>query len=146
PTARFCGNCRHTLAPSLRQPPDERRADPLPAYATQLRSIPETERKQVTTLFADVVNSTALIERLDPEQASARMRPALDSMMTGVRRFGGVVSKSLGDGIMALFGAPTGQEDHAIRACLAALAIREAFTALASRGLQVRIGLNSGEV
>src|SRR5437899_112463 len=117
------------------------------------RSALEGERKQVTVLFADLKGSTDLIRDLDPEQARAILDPALHAMMDAVHRYEGTVNQVLGDGIMALFGAPLAHEDHAARACYAALAMQEALRRYAeevrrTHGLtvQMRVGLNSGEV
>src|SRR2546421_2823558 len=117
------------------------------------RSALEGERKQVTVLFADLKGSTELIRDLDPEQARAIQDPALHAMMEAVHRYEGTVNQVLGDGIMALFGAPLAHEDHAARACYAALAMQEALRRYAeevrrTHGLtvQMRVGLNSGEV
>jgi class 3 adenylate cyclase/tetratricopeptide (TPR) repeat protein len=109
------------------------------------RSALEGERKQVTVLFADVVGSTRLIEGLDPEQAAARLSPALEAMMAAVHRYEGTVNKLQGDGIMALFGAPLAHEDHALRACYAALAMQEDMPRVLAGDL-IRVGLHSGEV
>ncbi len=84
------------------------------------RSALEGERKQVTVLFADLKGSTELIEGLDPEEAHQLLDPALHVMMDAVHRYEGTVNQVLGDGIMALFGAPVAHEDHAVRACYAA--------------------------
>ena len=94
-------------------------------------------------LFADLVSSTELVAQLDPEQAMVRLRPAMDSMCEAVERFEGTVVRTLGDGIMALFGAPRAQENHALLACQAALAIRDIFQ---NGPLAIRVGLHSGEV
>jgi len=102
----------------------------------------EGERKHVTMLFADIKGSTALIENLDPEEAAGHLSPALSAMMDAVHRYEGTVNRVQGDGIMALFGAPLAHEDHAVRACLAAIAIRDAFQG----GLDVRVGLHCGDV
>jgi class 3 adenylate cyclase len=88
------------------------------------RSAIEGERKQVTVLFADLKGSTELIRDLDPEAAQRLLDPALQRMMDAVHRFEGTVNQVLGDGIMALFGAPLAHEDHALRACYAALAMQ----------------------
>jgi class 3 adenylate cyclase len=111
------------------------------------------ERKQVTVLFADLKDSTELIRGLDPEAAQQLLDPALHRMMDAVHRFEGTVNQVLGDGIMALFGAPIAHEDHALRACYAALAMQVAMQPYTeavrrSRGLELRmrVGLNSGEV
>jgi class 3 adenylate cyclase/tetratricopeptide (TPR) repeat protein len=117
------------------------------------RSALEGERKQVTVLFADTKGSTELIAELDPEDARKLLDPALHAMMEAVHRYEGTVNQVLGDGIMALFGAPIAHEDHALRACYAALAMQTALRRYAdevrrTRGLtvQFRIGLNAGEV
>src|SRR5262245_23086188 len=110
------------------------------------RSTLEGERKQITVLFADVVGSTQLIEGLDPEIAETRLSPALRAMMAAVHRYEGTVNKVQGDGIMALFGAPLAHEDHALRACLAALAMQEAIRRDLGGDLGIRVGLHSGEV
>src|SRR5439155_7459068 len=113
----------------------------------------EGERKQVTVLFADLKDSTELIRGLDPEAAQQLLDPALHHMMDAVHRFEGTVNQVLGDGIMALFGAPIAHEDRALRACYAALAMQAAMRASTedvrrTRGLELRmrVGLNSGEV
>jgi class 3 adenylate cyclase/tetratricopeptide (TPR) repeat protein len=117
------------------------------------RAALEGERKQVTVLFADLKGSTELIEGLDPEEARTLLDPALHVMMDAVHRYEGTVNQVLGDGIMALFGAPVAHEDHAVRACYAALAMQTAMRRYAeevrrSHGLEMpaRVGLNSGEV
>src|SRR5262245_35476235 len=117
------------------------------------RSALAGERKQVTVFFADIKDSTRLIEGLDPEAAQQLLDPALRLMMEAVHRFEGTVNQVLGDGLMALFGAPIAHEDHALRACYAALALQTAIRPYAdevrrAQGmvLQLRVGLNSGEV
>jgi class 3 adenylate cyclase/tetratricopeptide (TPR) repeat protein len=117
------------------------------------RATLEGERKQITVLFADIKDSMTLIRDLDPEAAQQLLDPALHTMMDAVHRYEGTVNQVLGDGIMALFGAPIAHEDHAARACYAALAMQAALGAYAeevrrTHGLtmQSRIGLNSGEV
>src|SRR6516225_9574810 len=117
------------------------------------RSALEGERKQVTVLFADLKGSTELIHDLDPEAAQQLLDPALQRMMDAVHRVEGTVNQVLGDGIMALFGAPIAHEDHALRACYAALAMQaelrryaEAVRHTQGLEMQVRVGLNSGEV
>ena len=111
------------------------------------------ERKQVTVLFADIKDSTELIKDLDPEAAQQLLDPALHRMMDAVHRFEGTVNQVLGDGIMALFGAPLAHEDHAMRACYAALTMQTAmrqYTEAVRRAhgieLRIRVGLNAGEV
>src|SRR6266571_157653 len=117
------------------------------------RSLLAGERKQVTVLFADLKDSTELIRGLDPEAAQHLLDPAIHHMMDAVHRVEGTVNQVLGDGIMALFGAPIAHEDHALRACYTALAMQAAMRAYTeevrrTRGLELhmRVGLNSGEV
>src|SRR6516165_1216739 len=128
-----------------------------PAYLAEKiltsRSALEGERKQVTVLFADLKDSTELIRGLDPEAAQQLLDPALHRMMDAVHRFEGTVNQVLGDGIMALFGAPIAHEDHALRACYAALGMQAAMRVYTedvrrTRGLELRmrVGLHSGEV
>src|SRR5436309_3036044 len=151
PAAKFCRKCR---APLIAGPA------PAPALPKHLadkvraaKSALEGERKQVTVLFADVKGSMELAEQLDPEEWSAIMQRFFGILSEGVERFEGFVDKFTGDGIMALFGAPIAHEDHAQRACYAALHLRDELRRFAQelrreRGLDVatRIGLNSGEV
>jgi class 3 adenylate cyclase/tetratricopeptide (TPR) repeat protein len=113
----------------------------------------EGERKQVTVLFADLKGSMELLAERDPEEARQLLDPVLAHMMAAVHRYEGTVNQVMGDGIMALFGAPIAHEDHAVRACYAALAMQEAMQGYAeevrrTQGLlvQMRVGLNSGEV
>src|SRR5262249_18237778 len=113
----------------------------------------EGERKEVTVLFADIRGSTKLLEGLDPEEGQKLIDPVLRVMMDAVHRYEGTVNQVLGDGIMALFGAPVAHEDHAVRACYAALAMQEEMHRYRVNlrqsdelGLQIGIGLNSGEV
>jgi class 3 adenylate cyclase/tetratricopeptide (TPR) repeat protein len=117
------------------------------------RATLEGERKQVTVLFADIKDSTELIKGLDAEAAQQLLDPALHRMMDAVHRYEGTVNQVLGDGIMALFGAPIAHEDHALRACYAALAMQTAmrdYTDAVRRAhgleLRIRVGLNAGEV
>ena len=140
PTARFCAECGARLAH-------------LSARILAARAELEGERKLVTVLFADITGSTELIRDLDPEAAKALLEPAVRAMIGAVHRFEGTVCRVMGDGIMALFGAPLAHEDHAARACYAALtmqtAIRQYGDAARERDgihLLARVGLNSGEV
>jgi predicted ATPase/class 3 adenylate cyclase len=117
------------------------------------RSAMEGERKQVTVLFADLKGNTELIRDLDPEAAQTLLDTALQRMMDAVHRFEGTVNDVAGDGLMAMFGAPIAHEDHALRACYAALAMQAALRRYAeevrrTHGLEVllRVGLNSGSV
>jgi class 3 adenylate cyclase/tetratricopeptide (TPR) repeat protein len=158
PGERFCGGCGQPLtaaAPGAAPPP---RAQPrTPAHlAEKIRSARQTlegERKQVTVLFADIRGSLELVEGRDPEDARAILDPALQVMMEAVHRYEGTVNNLLGDGLMAIFGAPLAHEDHAVRACYAALDMQarmRAFTeeARRSHGVEIAfgVGLNSGEV
>jgi class 3 adenylate cyclase/tetratricopeptide (TPR) repeat protein len=102
------------------------------------------ERKLLSVLFADVKGSTELVFGLDPEDALQRLEPVVKILHDAVHQFDGVVSNTQGDGIMALFGAPSAADDHAILACLAALRIQEGLATLG--GPKVRIGVHSGEV
>jgi adenylate cyclase len=98
-------------------------------------------------LFADIRNSTRLIDSLgDPELAMRRLEPVLNLMKEAVHRYDGIVNKIQGDGVMALFGAPRPHEDHAVRGCLAALAMQDSIGRLADPSLQIRVGLHTGEV
>ncbi len=113
----------------------------------------EGERKQVTVLFADLKGSTELLGDRDPEEARDLLHPVLDLMMEAVHHYEGTVNQTAGDGIMALFGAPLAHEDHAVRACFAALRMQERVKRHAEGvfnahgvNLQIRVGLNSGEV
>ena len=114
----------------------------------------EGERKQVTVLFADLKGSMELLADRDPEEARKLLDPVLERMMEAVHRYEGTVNQVMGDGIMALFGAPLAHEDHAVRACYAALRHAGVGQALRRGGaarrtaspMQIRVGLNSGEV
>src|SRR5579864_2350233 len=113
----------------------------------------EGERKQVTVLFADLKGSLELLADRDPEEARKILDPVVERMMEAVHRYEGTVNLVMGDGIMALFGAPIGHEDHAVRACYAALRMQRRVNLLADEiqgaggtAAQIRVGLNSGEV
>ena len=117
------------------------------------RSALEGERKQVTVLFADLKGSMELLADRDPEEARQLLDPVLERMMAAVHRYEGTVNQVMGDGIMALFGAPLAHEDHAVRACYAALRMQEAVKQYATEvqrthgvPLHMRVGLNAGEV
>ncbi len=114
--------------------------------AAQQSMDPDSERKFVTILRADLVQSTDLIAELEPEQAVSRLEPALTAMRAAVRQFGGIVSKELGDGLTAVFGAPMADDNHAPMACHAAIELVRRVTSLGDPGLQVRVGLHSGFV
>ncbi len=142
PAARFCGHCSVALkgvVPGAANQP----------WQQVLRSLHAKggERKHLTILFADIRNSTGLMDSLgDPELGMKRLQPILDLMNEAVVRYDGVVNKSQGDGIMALFGAPQPHEDHAVRGCLAALAMQDGMTRIGDRDLQIRVGVHTGEV
>jgi class 3 adenylate cyclase/tetratricopeptide (TPR) repeat protein len=117
------------------------------------RSALEGERKQVTVLFADLKGSMELLADRDPEEARQLLDPVLERMMEAVHRYEGTVNQVLGDGIMALFGAPLAHEDHALRGCYAAMAMQAAIRTYAEEArraygisVQMRVGLNSGAV
>jgi class 3 adenylate cyclase/tetratricopeptide (TPR) repeat protein len=133
PAARFCHHCGTSLEPV---------GSALPVAPVAA----EGELKQITILFADVAGSTSAIAELNPEDAGRRLAPAIEAMMAAVRRFEGSVVRVQGDGIMALFGAPQPQEDHAVRACCAALAMQATVSDLGDAGLPVRVGIHTGEV
>src|SRR5437667_5788199 len=151
--AKFCEEC---AAPAVTAPERDPRAYTPKHLAEKIlsaRSALEGERKQVTVLFADVKGSMDLAEQVDPEVFHQVMERFAALLAEGVHRFEGTVTQFTGDGVMALFGAPIAHEDHAQRACYAALHLRDALRSYAdevrlSRGLNfsVRMGLNSGEV
>src|SRR5215475_14489791 len=117
------------------------------------RSALAGERKQVTVLFADLKGSMELLAGRDPEEALQLLDPVLERMIEAVHRYEGTVNQVMGDGIMALFGAPVAHEDHAVRACYAALSMQAAVKQYAAEvrrahgaEVQIRVGINSGEV
>jgi class 3 adenylate cyclase len=156
--ARFCGACGAALAAGA--PGAARFADPQSYTPKHLadkiltgKGALEGERKLVTVLFADVKGSMELLADRDPEEARRILDPVLERMMEAIHRYEGTVNQVMGDGIMALFGAPVAHEDHAVRACHAALRMQETVGWYAdelrrSQGIdvQIRVGLNSGEV
>jgi class 3 adenylate cyclase/tetratricopeptide (TPR) repeat protein len=160
PQAKFCGQCAAALSgppPALSpvppQPPLRYTPGHLAEKILTSRSALEGERKQVTVLLADLKGSMELLADRDPEEARALLDPVLERMMESVHRYEGTVNQVMGDGIMALFGAPIAHEDHAVRACYAALAMQEAIGRYReemrhTHGIEVhiRVGLNSGAV
>ncbi len=158
PAAKFCSSCGRAV--DTAPPAADRHATPreytpkhLADKILQSKSALEGERKQVTVLFADVKGSMELAEQVDPEEWHKIMDRFFQILSDGVHRFEGTVNQYTGDGIMALFGAPIAHEDHAQRACYAALHLttelrRYADELRLERGLNfsVRMGLNSGEV
>ena len=142
PTARFCGHCSAALKAIAAEVPNQ-------SWQQVLRSLNTKggERKRLTILFADIRNSTELIDSLgDPEAGMRRLQPVLDLMREAVTRYEGVVNKSQGDGVMAIFGAPQPHEDHAVRGCLTALAMQDGIARLNDPDLQIRVGVHTGEV
>ncbi len=154
PRARFCNECAAPL--EAKQPERSPRAYTPKHLADKIlraKSALEGERKQVTVLFADLKGSTEAAERLDAEAWHAVLDRFFEILTDGVHRFEGTVNQYTGDGIMALFGAPIAHEDHAQRACYAALHLRDALRTYADElrrtkglSLSTRLGLNSGEV
>src|SRR5712692_4134781 len=156
PGNRFCHQCGSVLEPGAAAgqfaSPQAYTPKHLAEKILSSASALEGERKQVTVLFVDVSGFTSLSERLDPEEIHRLMKRAFDFMLAEVHRYEGTVNQFLGDGIMALFGAPIAHEDHARRAVHAALGIGRALeayqTELAPRGISFRArqGLNTGLV
>ncbi|MBI1943576.1 MAG: AAA family ATPase [Betaproteobacteria bacterium] len=155
PGNRFCGACGAPLGTSAPQHETPSPTPPrhLAERILQSRHALEGERKQVTVLFADMKGSMELLADRDPEEARKLLDPVLERMMAAVHHYEGTVNQVMGDGIMALFGAPLAHEDHAVRACFAALRMQEAVRRYtedvrAKHGveIQIRVGLNSGEV
>jgi class 3 adenylate cyclase len=164
PGNKFCHECGEplaaggapaTAAPAAPPAPSPQSYTP-PHLAERIissRGALEGERKQVTVLFADLKGSMELLADRDPEEARRLLDPVLERMMEAVHRYEGTVNQVMGDGIMALFGAPLAHEDHAVRACYAALRMQDAVKQYAdevwraeSVRVQIRVGLNSGEV
>jgi class 3 adenylate cyclase/tetratricopeptide (TPR) repeat protein len=151
---KFCDACGHDVAaPGDATVPHDGPAIQVAEAVPASRSALEGERKEVTVLFADVKGSMGMVEHIDPELWRRIMNRFFALMCEGVERFGGQVNKFTGDGVMALFGVPTAHEDHADRACHAALHLRDELFSYADEleadeGLEfcVRMGLNSGEV
>ena len=155
--AAFCFACGQPVAAA----PGGQRIIPPDAYTPRhlaekiltSKSALEGERKQVTVLFADLKGSMEVLADRDPEDARKILDPVLEHMMEAVHRYEGTVNQVMGDGIMALFGAPLAHEDHAVRACYAALRMQELVKRYAEgvrreQGvtIRIRVGLNSGEV
>src|SRR5437879_3824022 len=155
PTQKFCGECGASLpsgGPKFAAPESYTPKHLVEKILTS-KSALEGERKQVTVLFCDIVDSTRLAERLDPETMHELMDRALRLMAEAVHRYEGTVNQFLGDGLMALFGAPVALEDHALRAVQAALAIHETLSGYSEQlrresgvEIRLRIGLNTGLV
>ena len=157
PTARFCPECAEPTG--ARPTAGSRFASPhaytprhLADRMLSMRESLEGERKQVTVLFADLKSSLELLADRDPEEARQILDPILESMMEAVHHYEGTVNQVLGDGIMALFGAPLAHEDHALRACYAALRMQDSVRRYVAGipdlavPVRIRVGINSGEV
>jgi class 3 adenylate cyclase len=156
--SKFCNKCgtpvKAEAAPQSRFPsPDSYTPKHLAEKILTSKTALEGERKQVTVLFADLKGSMELLADRDPEEARKLLDPVLERMMEAVHRYEGTVNQVMGDGIMALFGAPLAYEDHAVRACYAALRIQESVKRYAEEmrraegiPIQIRVGLNSGDV
>src|SRR5262245_29955553 len=156
-TAKFCSECAHPVAGAA---PEARFTSPesyTPKHLAEKiltsKNALEGERKQVTVLFADLKGSMELLADRDPEEARGILDPVVELMMEAVHRYEGTVNQVMGDGIMALFGAPLAHEDHAVRACYAALRMQQTVMRYGdevqrSHGvpIQICVGLNSGEV
>src|SRR6266571_4571035 len=160
PAAKFCSECAHPTGSASTGPAAPRFTSPetytpkhLAERILESKAALEGERKQVTILFADLKGSMELLADRDPEQARKLLDPVLERMMEAVHRYEGTMNQVMGDGIMALFGAPLAHEDHAVRACYAALRMQELVTRYAEdarrahgANVQIRVGLNSGQV
>ncbi len=159
PTAKFCSECAHPagqpagLAVARFAAPEAYTPKHLAERILTSKAALEGERKQVTVLFADLKGSMELFADGDPEDARRLLDPVLERMMEAVHRYEGTVNQVMGDGIMALFGAPLTHEDHAVRACYAALRVQESVKRYAEEvhrtagvPLHIRVGVNSGEV
>ena len=159
PGSKFCDECGHELR-KTKIPPPVNYSEPesytpkhLADKIITTRSSIEGERKLVTVLFADVANYTSISEKLDPEEIHQIMDGCFKILMDEIHKFEGTINQFTGDGVMALFGAPIAHEDHAQRACYAALSIQGAIEAYGNKILKdigvefkMRIGLNSGPV
>src|SRR5262252_9409502 len=156
--AKFCKKCGQAVgaassAPVARPSPEAYTPKHLAEKILTSKSALEGERKQVTVIFADLKGSMELLADRDPEEARKVLDAVLDRMMEAVHHYEGTVNQVMGDGIMALFGAPLAHEDHAARACYAALRMQRRVSLYADEiqrtggtPVQIRVGLNSGEV
>src|SRR3989454_7324220 len=153
PGGRFCNECGEALRPAVRGAPQAYTPEHLAARILTSPRALQGERKHVSVLLADLKGSMELLADRDPEQARQLLDPVLERMMEAVHHYEGTVNQVMGDGIMALFGAPLAHEDHAVRACYAALRMQESVTKYAEEVrrshaavVKIRVGLNSGEV
>ncbi len=155
----FCGDCGLRIEEVVQSPPidytqpqsytPKHLADKILTTRTSI----EGERKLVTVMFADVANYTSVSEKLDPEEVHQMMDGAFKILMDEIHKYEGTINQFTGDGVMALFGAPVSHEDHAQRACYAALSIQKALEAYGDKiekdtgvAFKMRVGLNSGPV
>jgi len=158
-SSKFCDECGYDLGRSENGAAIHNRetSSYTPKFLAEkiltTRSSIEGERKLVTVLFADVANYTAIAEMLDPEEVHEIIDGCFKILMNEIHRYEGTINQFTGDGVMAIFGAPVAHEDHAQRACYAALAIQKALGDYAGKLKQaydiefkMRIGLNSGPV
>src|SRR6516165_2747871 len=156
-TSNFCAECGYPVKPVADKPRFASPRSYTPRHLTgQIPSAGaglEGERKQVTVLFADIRGSMEVFADRDPEAAQKLFDPVLERMIEAVHRYEGTVNRVMGDGIMALFGAPIAHEDHAVRACYAGLRMQEAIRQYGEEAQQshgvaptIRVGLNSGEI
>ena len=125
---KFCGECGTRTAPAEK---GTRRSITRRHEISEIS--PEGERKQLTVLFADLKGSLELLVHRDPEESQRLLDLVLQTMMEAIHHHEGTVNQAMGDGIMALFGAPRAQEDHAVRACLAGLRMQESVRRLSAR-------------
>jgi len=138
--SRFCNGCGAKLGDPAPTPqgrfasPESYTPKHLAEKILTSKAALEGERKQVTVLFADLKGSMELLADRDPEEARKLLDPVLEYMMEAVHRYEGTVNQVMGDGIMALFGAPLAHEDHAVRACYAALRMQESVARYADGG------------
>jgi class 3 adenylate cyclase len=155
PGKKFCRSCGAALTPESSRftSPESYTPKHLAEKILTSKSALEGERKQVTVLFADLKGSMELLADRDPEEARKILDPVLERMMEAVHHYEGTVNQVMGDGIMALFGAPLAHEDHAVRACYAALRMQESVKKYADEVqrahaavVKIRVGLNSGDV
>ena len=155
--AKFCPECAHpTAQPSTRSPRFNNPHTYTPRHLAEIiltnRSALEGERKQVTVLFCDLTNSTSLAERVGPEAMHSFLNDFFQLALAEVHRYEGTINQFLGDGFMALFGAPIAHEDHARRAVRAAVGIQRSFAQHRATDfepierLALRIGMNTGPV
>ena len=155
-TAKFCAQCGHALTTAGNgrySSPRNYTPQHLIDKILTTKAALEGERKQVTILFADIKGSLEMIAGRDVEDAQKLLHAVVELMIDAVHRYEGTVNSVLGDGIMALFGAPIAHEDHAVRACYAALRMQESIARYSEEvqrthgvPIMVRVGVNSGEI